>query len=77
MSKNAYRTPAGFKEVKCSCCNKETMKIDNSSVSGICFRCVAKSINPDSVILTDLSDKEYKDFIQNKYKIWKTQEQPS
>lgn len=77
MSKTAYRKPSGFKEVKCSCCNKEVMKIDNDSASGICFRCVSKSMNPDSVILTDLSDSEYKEFIQKKIKIWKTQEQPS
>ena len=77
MSKNAYRTPSGFKEVKCSCCNQTTMKIDNNSVSGTCFRCISKSMNPDSVILTDLSDKDYKEFIQKKIKIWKTQEQPS
>ena len=77
MSKNAYRTPSGFKEVKCSCCNQTTMKIDSNSVSGTCFRCISKSMNPDSVILTDLSDKDYKEFIQRKIKIWKTQEQPS
>lgn len=77
MSKNAYRTPTGFKEVKCSCCNKEVMKIDNSSASGTCFRCVSKSMNPDSVIITDLSDADYKEFIQRKIKIWKIQEQPS
>ena len=77
MSKNAYRTPSGFKEVKCSCCNQATMKTANTSVSGTCFRCVSKSMNPDSVILTDLSDKDYKEFIQKKIKIWKTQEQPS
>ena len=77
MSKNAYRTPSGFKEVKCSCCNQATMTRDNTSVSGTCFRCISKSMNPDSVILTDLSDKDYKEFIQRKIKIWKTQEQPS
>ena len=77
MSKNAYRTPSGFKEVKCSCCNKVTMKIDNASTSGTCFRCISKSMNPDSVILTDLSPEEYKEFIQKRYKQWKTQEQPS
>ena len=71
------KVPDGFKEVKCSCCNKTVMKIDSSSVSGICFRCVAKSMNPDSIILTDLSDEEYKEFIQSKRKIWKIQEQLS
>jgi hypothetical protein len=34
-------------------------------------------MNPESVIITDLSDKDYKEFIQRKIKIWKTQEQPS
>ena len=77
MSKNTYRKPSGFKEVKCSCCNTADMKIDNESVSGTCFRCISKSMNPESVIITDLSDKDYKEFIQKKIKIWKTQEQPS
>jgi len=77
MSKNAYRTPAGFKEVKCKDCNQTVMKIDSNSVSGTCFKCVSKSMNPDSVILTDLSDADYKEFIQRKIRIWKTQEQPS
>lgn len=68
MSKNAYRTPTGFKEVKCSRCNTHTVKIDASSVGGTCFRCVSKGINPESVILTDLSPEEYKEFVQKLFK---------
>lgn len=75
MSKNAYRTPAGFKEVKCSCCNTTVMKVDSNSSSGTCFKCVSKLMNPDSVIITDLSNEEYKEFIQSKIRIWKIQEQ--
>jgi hypothetical protein len=68
MSKNAYRTPTGFKEVKCSRCNTHTVKIDASSAGGTCFRCVSKGINPESVILTDLSPEEYKEFVQKLFK---------
>jgi len=64
MSKNTYRTPEGFKEVKCNRCNTHTLKVDASSTGGTCFRCVAKGINPESVILTDLSPEEYTEFIQ-------------
>lgn len=75
MKKNTYRTPSGFKEVKCSCCNQVTMKIDNNSISGTCFKCVSKSMSPNSVILTDLNTEDYRDFIQKKIKIWKIREQ--
>ena len=64
MSKNAYRTPTGFKEIECSCCKKQMVKVDSNSVSSTCFRCVAKATNEDSVFITDLSPEDYKAFIK-------------
>lgn len=77
MSKNAYRTPTGLKDIKCSSCKTETMKVDSESVSGICYRCVSRGTNSDSVMVTDLGQEEYKLFIKKMFTIWKTQEQPN
>ena len=64
MSKNAYRTPTGFKEIECSCCKKQLVKVDSNSVSATCFRCVAKATNDESIFITDLKLEEYKAFIK-------------
>jgi hypothetical protein len=64
MSKNAYRTPTGFKEIECSCCKKQLVKVDSNSVSATCFRCVAKASNDESIFITDLNPEEYKAFIK-------------
>ena len=64
MSKNAYRTPTGFKEIECSCCKKQLVKVDYNSVSATCFRCVAKASNDESIFITDLSPEDYKAFIK-------------
>ena len=68
MSKNTYRTPQGFKEIKCDKCGVHTIKVDAESKGAICFRCVSKGINPESVILTDLSQEDYKEFVQKMFK---------
>lgn len=64
MSKTSHRTPTGFKEIPCSKCGAHTVKVDAESISATCFRCVSKGMNPDSVILTDLSQEEYSKFLQ-------------
>lgn len=64
MSKNTYRTPSGFKEIECSCCKKQMVKVDDNSVSATCFRCVAKATNEESIFITDLSPEDYKEFIK-------------
>lgn len=68
MAKNTHRTPTGFKEIKCSKCGTHNVKVDCDSVSAICFRCVTAGTNPDSIILTDLSQEEYSKFIQNLFR---------
>lgn len=62
--KNNYKTPQGFKEVKCRKCQNHIVKISADSLGGTCFRCVAKDLNPKSVMVTDLSPEEYNEFIQ-------------
>lgn len=64
MAKIKFKNPLGLKLVTCSSCKKQEMKIDQEAVSGVCSRCVSKSINPTSVMITDLSEKEYREFIK-------------
>ena len=64
MSKTTHRTPTGFKEIPCSKCGIHSIKVDSESTSATCFRCVSKEANPESVIITDLSQEEYKEFIK-------------
>jgi hypothetical protein len=63
-SKNSYRTPQGFKEVDCNRCNKEKVRIDGNSVSGTCYKCVSSGMNGESIIITDLPQEEYVQFIK-------------
>ena len=77
MSKNTYRTPQGFKEIKCGKCGTETVKVDAQSTGATCFRCVSKGINPESVILTDLSQEDYKEFVQKMFKYGRPKNDPA
>ena len=63
MAKAKFRNPLGIKDAICSSCKTTPMKIDEEAVSGICYKCVCKALNPTSVIISDLSPEEYKEFI--------------
>jgi hypothetical protein len=63
MAKAKFRNPQGIKDAICSSCKVTPMRIDEEAVSGICYKCVCKAVNPTSVIISDLSPKEYKEFI--------------
>jgi len=63
MAKAKFRNPLGIKDAICSSCKVTPMKIDEEAVSGICYKCVCKALNPTSVIISDLSAEEYKEFI--------------
>jgi hypothetical protein len=67
MAKPKFRNPQGIKDVICSSCKITPMRIDEEAVSGTCYRCVSKSLNPTSVMLSDLSQEEYKEFIIKQY----------
>lgn len=77
MAKVSSRTVKGFKEIKCSRCKTHLVKVDESSISAVCFRCVSKGMNPDSVMITDMTKEEYGEYLQKMITIWKTREQTS
>lgn len=72
-SKIASRTPKGFMEVACSKCGTERMVIDSNSVSGTCFKCVSKGMNGESIILTDLPQEEYVQFLRRVFTYGRSQ----
>ena len=63
MAKPKFRNPQGIRDAICSSCKITPMRIDEEAVSGICYRCVCKALNPTSIMLSDLSQEEYKEFI--------------
>jgi len=63
MAKTKFRNPQGIKDAICSSCKITPMRIDEEAVSGTCYKCVCKSVNPASIMLSDLSQEEYKEFI--------------
>jgi hypothetical protein len=64
MTKKTYRTPQGLKEITCRVCNKTKVKIDPTSVSAVCYKCVSAMMNPGSKFLEDMSPEEYTDLIK-------------
>lgn len=67
MAKPKFRNPQGIKDAICSSCKVTPMRIDEEAVSGTCYKCVAKSLNPTSIMLTDMPEEEYKQFIIKQY----------
>lgn len=63
MAKPKFRNPQGIKDAICSSCKSTPMRIDEEAASGICYKCVCKALNPTSIMLTDLSPEDYKEFI--------------
>jgi len=56
----------GIKSMPCKDCGRKVDNLDESSVAVTCWRCVCKGINPNSVILSDLSGEEISKLISKK-----------
>jgi hypothetical protein len=67
MAKPKFRNPLGIKDAICSSCKVTPMRIDEEAVSGTCYKCVSKLVNPTSIMLTDMSQEEYREFIIKQY----------
>lgn len=60
------RKSTGSKVLACKNCERKVENVDNSSASVICWRCVCKEVNPNSIILSDMSAEEAKEFFRKK-----------
>jgi hypothetical protein len=50
--------------MKCKTCNAEVHNVDEKTVAVTCWKCVAKTLNPHSVIISDLSSEELAAFLK-------------
>lgn len=59
MKKAKFTSRQGdSKSLKCKMCQRKVENIDDKATAVTCWRCVCKSLNPRSLILSDLSSEE-------------------
>jgi NAD-dependent SIR2 family protein deacetylase len=54
----------GVKTMQCKECKAEVHNVDEKTVAVTCWKCVAKSLNPHSVIISDMSKEELSGFLK-------------
>ena len=54
----------GIKTLACKNCNRNVPNVDETTVAVTCWRCVCKGLNPNSVILSDMSPAELSEFFK-------------
>jgi len=55
-------------DLACRVCKRKVINVDSNAKSVLCWRCVSKSLNPSSVILTDLTREEFSEFLRKNNK---------
>jgi hypothetical protein len=50
--------------LNCRECSEPVHNVDSGSISATCWKCVNKSINPNSVIITDMEPGEWSTFLK-------------
>lgn len=50
--------------LNCRECSSPVENVDSLSTSAVCWKCVNKSINPSSVIITDMEPDEWSKFLK-------------
>lgn len=52
----------GVKTIKCKNCSRNVENVDETTVAVTCWRCVCKGLNPNSVILSDMTAEQIGEF---------------
>jgi hypothetical protein len=50
--------------LNCRDCNEPVNNVDSGSTSALCWKCVNKLANPNSIIITDMEQEEWSIFIK-------------
>lgn len=59
MKKSKFSSrKGGVKTLACKNCNINVHNVDEQTVSVTCWRCVCNGLNPNSAILSDMSNEE-------------------
>lgn len=61
---SAGRRTVSSKDLECRECQRWVENVDSDAASVLCWRCVSKSLNPQSIILSDMSGKELAAFLR-------------
>ena len=65
-SSTGQRISGDNKNLPCKDCGQIVYSVDSNTVSAICWRCVNKQINPNSLIASDLDHEAWKDLVKGK-----------
>ena len=65
-SSTGQRSSGENKNLPCKDCGQIISNVDSNTVSAICWRCVSKQINPNSLIVSDLDDNAWRDLLKTK-----------
>ena len=65
-SSTGQRRSGENKNLSCKDCGQIVYNVDSNAVSTICWRCVNKQLNPNSLIASDLDPEAWKDLVKRK-----------
>jgi hypothetical protein len=65
-SSTGQRRSGENKNLPCKDCGQVVYNVDSNAVSTICWRCVNKQLNPNSLIASDLDPEAWKDLVKRK-----------
>jgi acetyl-CoA carboxylase beta subunit len=65
-SSTGQRRSGENKNLPCKDCGQIVYNVDSNAVSTICWRCVNKQLNPNSLIASDLDPEDWKDLVKRK-----------
>ncbi len=65
-SSTGQRRSGENKNLPCKDCGQIVYNVDSNAVSTICWRCVNKQLNPNSLIASDLDAEAWKDLVKRK-----------
>jgi hypothetical protein len=65
-SSTGQRRSGENKNLPCKDCGQVVHNVDSNAVSTICWRCVNKQLNPNSLIASDLDPEAWKDLVKRK-----------
>ena len=59
---------SGLVSMDCKECGSTVSNVDSNTISVICYRCVAKSLNPNTKFLDEISPEEFRKMISSPIK---------
>jgi hypothetical protein len=58
---------SGGRVLNCKLCDRKVYNVDAAAAWVRCWRCVCKEVNPSSIIISDLSSEEMREFLNKRH----------